>query len=177
MSLEHPFEIRDHVEAFLAHYEYECPVYWGFDEKAKQLTRDNAEGRRLVLEIGDDRGAAGQFVAAKQPGRSPARTILVWRFQFELSAWAVDKSDIEDNELQARAAVDVLTMFVRAIAAKYLVQIQWGAPSWLRGEKHAFGRTIRLPFTLDFPIPDFAGVPTTPTPSLTFRAIQPGAEE
>lgn len=176
MSLRHPFELRAIVQSYFAEHDYECPVYWGWDEASRQDTRDNDVGRRIVFELGDDRGAAGTYGPAKQPGR-PQRTLLVWRFLFQCSLWAIDKTDPESAELQAAAICDLHQWFIRALAnaasGRLDTQYELRDPAWLAA-RNSWGRTLRIPLLLDFPQLDVAPGVVRASPALTFKTLPGG---
>lgn len=173
MSLAHPLEIRDIMVAYFAYHEFECPIHWGWDEASRQDTRDNPAHRRIVLELGDPRGAAGSYGPAKQIGR-PERALLTWQFLFHVSLWAVDVSDPEDSRKQAIAILDLHKWFIRALcnsaSGRLDSQFELRDPAWVPA-RNAWGRTLRIPLLVDFPQLDVAPGVVRPKPAITFKTL------
>lgn len=177
MSLAHPLEIEELMVAYFAHHEYECPVHWGWDEASRQDTRDNATHRRIVLELGDPRGAAGSYGPVKQAGR-PARDLIMWKFLIFVSLWAIDVSDPEHAKKQAIAIFDLHKWFIRALAGggsgRLDSQYELRDPQWAPA-RNAWGRTLRIPLLVDFPQSDVEpGVVSNGKATLTFKTMPGG---
>lgn len=129
-------------------------VVLGDREPAKQLNQGPGRANRVVFAPGDDSGKAGQYGAARNPGRVP-RPLRTWNALCRVYVWAYDSAAPQDEERQYEAVWALHDWTVRAIHRKAHGTYQIGDPRWLSSPKErAFGKELVFMLELEVPILD-----------------------
>ena len=141
----------------------------GWRSRQVQLNADPAGANRLVLMPGW--GLNGKDLGSfTQPIRSSSkpRTLATQRYNFTLSAWAVDNSDVHNDGLQAAAAWSLVQSAWQGLSASATANVLPGGKNYRDdySVNLSYGWEILAEFTVlariyDFPLDQSVGV--TPT--------------
>jgi len=129
-------------------------VVLGEREPAKQINQGPGRANRVVFAPGDDSGKAGQYTAARNPGRNP-RPLRTWNALCRVYVWAFDGAAPNDEEAQYEAVWVLHDWTVRAIHRKAHGTYQLGDPRWHSSPKErVFGKELVFMLQLEVPILD-----------------------
>lgn len=158
--------VRDVREVF-AEEGVTANVVLGDREPAKQLNQGPGRANRVVFAPGDENGGAGEYTAARNPGRNP-RPVRTLSAVCRVFIWAYDGSAPNNEEAQYEAVWTLHDLTVGAIHRKAHGTYQLSAPRWLnRNIERAFGKELMFLLQLEVPILD------RPVPVAPGGSVQP----
>lgn len=129
-------------------------VVLGEREIAKQTNQGPGRANRVVFSPGDDSGNAGEYAAARNPGRNPrpVRTLVA---SCRVFVWAFDGSAPNDEERQYEAVWTLHDWTVLAIHRKAHGTYQLASPRWVsKAVERTFGKELMFMLQLEVPILD-----------------------
>ena len=103
----------EHVTGYVAARQPGTSVVYGKRERAKQTNQGDGGANRIAFKLVPKKPHA--LSGAKWPGGSPARSLVTWERLVEVSVWAADANDPNDETLQLQAVEDLLEVAVQAI--------------------------------------------------------------
>lgn len=157
--------VRDVREVF-AEEGVTANVVLGEREAPKQINQGPGRANRVVFAPGDVNGNAGEYTAARNPGRNP-RPVRTWVASSRVFVWAFDASAPQDEEHQYEAVWTLHDWTVLAIHRKAHGTYQLAAPRWLnKPVERVLGKELVFMLQLEVPILD------TPYP-LAPQGVQP----
>lgn len=140
----------------------------GWTQRPRILNQGTPGANRILLipgkEPGGVAGAGGTLTRDSRPTTANPRALLTWRKDVTMSVWAVDTTDLHNEELQIAALENLLELAVRAAHSAVdpntltnvgLAAIEWGAVRYTMppGEM-AFGKELLVEFVHKCPIFD-----------------------
>lgn len=129
-------------------------VVLGDRESAKQTNQGPGRANRVVFAPGDENGGAGEYAAARNPGRNP-RPVRTWIAIARVYCWSWDSSAPNDEEKQYEAVWTLHDWTVVAIHRKAHGTYQLSKPRWLNAVKErTFGKELVFMLQLEVPILD-----------------------
>lgn len=155
-------------------------VVLGEREAPKQINQGPGRANRVVFAPGDDSGSAGEYAAARSPGRNP-RPVRTWVASSRVFVWAFDPSAPQDEERQYEAVWKLHDWTVLAIHRKAHGTYQLTAPRWLsKPVERVLGKELIFMLQLEVPILDTryplapGGVQPSTTSYLATSENEPG---
>ncbi|WP_156338488.1 hypothetical protein [Chondromyces crocatus] len=136
-------------------------VVLGEREPAKQLNQGPGRANRVVFAPGDESGGAGEYAAARNPGRNPrpVRTLVALS---RVYVWAYDGAAPNSEEAQYEAVWVLHDRTISAIHRKAHGTYQVTAPRWTnKVTERAFGKELVFMLQLEVPILE-RPIPTAP---------------
>lgn len=104
------------IVALLASYNIVGPMVGttGWKQRQKIINQGQGQANRVLFIPGNDKGEEGDLVQPRRTNSNP-RSLWKWERIFTCSIWAVDSSDIANEELQIQASSNLLQLTLQAM--------------------------------------------------------------
>lgn len=156
----------------------------GWTQRPRIINQGTPGANRILLIPGKEPGAAagagGILTRDSRPSTTNPRALVTWRKDVTMSVWAVDTTDLHNEELQIAAVENLLELAVRAAHSAVtlrnvgLAAIEWGAVRYtIPPSEMAFGKEILVEFVHKCPLFDATVETAHPQPILGRSPDQP----
>lgn len=158
--------LRDGVASYFEAHNVTAKVVLGWKERTKQVNQGPGGANRVVIQPSDDQGNGGTIESPHGPGQRElknangdvvghVRALKTWHQILNVSVWAADANNPQDDEATILATWKLYVWTVRAIYAMSLANLEWGATSWTMDPRElSYGRELRIALVLRQPLPD-----------------------
>lgn len=140
----------------------------GWDQRPRIINQGTPGANRILLipgkEPGGAAGAGGTLTRDSRPSTANPRALVTWRKDMTMSVWAVDTTDLHNEELQIAAVETLLELAVRAahnaVDPNTLINvgvatIEWGAVRYtVPPIAMSFGKEVLVEFVHKCPLFD-----------------------
>lgn len=141
----------------------------GWKQRQQILNQGKGQANRVLFIPGNDKGEEGDIVQPRRTNSNP-RSLWKWERIFTCSIWAVDSSDIANEELQIQASSNLLQLTVQAM--------QWFASAdiVLRKIRRDPVHTENLPFGREVLVEGIHREPLYDIPQAVVTGFTPNAQ-
>lgn len=142
------------VRSYFESYELTSEVRLGWRQRPQQVNQGQGQANRVIFIPSELNGRGGEMTAARHINYNP-RAIFDWNRHFTISVWAVDSSDLQNEEKQIEAAETLVEWTMRAVQRSQAANIEWGETQWtINPVELKFGVEVLLSAVMRHPIFD-----------------------
>lgn len=176
-----PFkQLVDGVSSYFVANGVTAVVARGWKARAEQVNQGPGRANRVVFMGSKPDGAAGRFVKPRQPGicevgadpttdpPTPAsylwRPLCDWQRLLQVSIWAYDGANRNDEGAQDDALYQLVTQTMRAVNSVAFGNADFGASQITVPAERGFGLEMLIELTFQHAMPDLPQDLTQPSP-------------